>query len=302
MNNAGNGDTITFQVNGTVSLTGALPAITKNIKIDGTTVQQVKIQGNASSTNQYSIFQVNPGSTAEIDNLWIEGGWATGGGILNTGDLTLVGDKIENNGGNQGAGINNGTPTASLGMQYVTIENNIAVDSGGGIFNDGTIVSAGPDGNNIVANQALNGDGGGVYNLGTMNLAGTIISGNSANPTAGTGGGVYNGGDATFTLLGGSINNNVAYDGGGVYNRGNLTLQNGTQVENNTAYDQGGGLFLQLNSSTTLDIVTVSGNKAQGQGGGTTIANGVGYNTPNTMNITDLTDNDDPGGNPVKLN
>lgn len=302
-NNGPPAPTITFSPSaaGTIALQKTLDNIKKSYDIQGLGSDQLTVQGNANAGNQYSIFTINTGVTTQISGLTIEGGFSGfGGGIFNNGQLSLVGDVItDNTATSNGGGIDNASPAAGLGLQDDTIQFNTA-ESGGGIYNDGSLDSSTPDGVNIIANTAT-ADGGGIYNLSKVELGGTTISGNTANSASGDGGGVYNGSDATFTLNEGFIGNNDAFDGGGLFNQGTATLETGVQVKDNTAKNQGGGLCLMTNSVTTLDNVTVTGNKASGAGGGLTIANGVGYYTPNTMNISALTDNDDPGGKPIKL-
>lgn len=292
---------IDFSVSGTISLQSALPALQKNVKINGPGASTITVQGNASAQTPYSIFVITKGVTAEIDGLTIQGGYnSNGGGILNDGQLTLQNDVIQSNtatmnGGGIASGANNG---ATLSLENDTIKYNTAA-AGGGIYNDDTLQSyLEQDTSLIIYNTALE-DGGGIYNLGTVNFfgAGESINNNQANVTTGDGGGVYNGYKATFTLSSGFINDNDAFKGGGLFNAGTATLQGATQVESNSA-NQGGGIYLMTNSSTTFNNVTVSGNQLNGDN---PIAKGVGYVNPCTMDIISLTDNDDPMGDPVKI-
>jgi predicted outer membrane repeat protein len=292
-------NTITFAggLNGTISLTGALPAIANGVTIDPGN-DAITVQGNANAGKPYSVFSINKGVTAEIDGLWIEGGFAgTGGGINNAGNLTLKNDTITNNTATMsGGGVFNALGS-SLSLDSDVIQFNQA-DAGGGVFNSGSIRSDSEyDSTKIIANTATS-DGGGIYTVGTVNFYGfEEITGNTANTTSGVGGGVYNGSTATFDTSGGQIDiyNNDAFQGGGFYNVGTATLT--ADFEGNSA-NQGGGLFLVSISTTTFNTVTVSGNKLVGAGA---VGQGVYYQKGATMNgLNTLTDSDDPGGQPVQ--
>ncbi len=296
MNNAGNGDTITFQVGGSVQLNSPLLPITQgNLTINGGAWYPTINENGAEQTG--SIFTINPGASASIQNLYIIGGLADNGGAINNfGALSLVDDWITNNVATQeGGGIYNNT-SGSITLQDVSIGENSA-QYGGGISSGGSITSSTMgDGSSIYKNTAA-WDGGGILNWGNMNLNGENIFGNTAR--SGSGGGVANyGSGASFTLYGNgsfySLYNNVAgLYGGGLYNQANAYLE-GVQVEINSAY-QGGGIFLGSTSTTTLDSVTVNSNYTK------TVAPGIAYLSGANMNFTSVTDSDDPGGNPVEV-
>src|SRR6266851_4995946 len=74
--NAVDGDTITFGVNGTINLTGALPNLTHNISINGPGADLLTVRGNTGGN--YGIFSV--ARTVAITSLTIANGFSDHGG------------------------------------------------------------------------------------------------------------------------------------------------------------------------------------------------------------------------------
>ena len=193
---------------------------------------------------------VNNGVTAIIERFVVQNGPSgdgfAGGGIYNTGTLTLSNSTVR---GNLGRAICNDEGTVTL--------NNSAVSGnlGQAIYNRGTLT---------LNNSTVSGNlGRGIYNDDTVTLNNSTVSGN----TSWEGGGIYND-YGTLTLNNSTVSGNTAtYRGGGIYNYyGTLTLNN-TTVSGNTATSEGGGIY--NNSGTlTLNNSTVSGNTANGSGGG----------------------------------
>ncbi len=294
---------IVFQngLQGTIQLQAALPEIQKNTIIGGPGANLITVQGNARVGNLYSVFKIDLGVIAEINYLSIQGGRnTTGGGIENNGILALDGDIITGNTAGDSGGIYNRFD--NLHLSGDVIQNNDATN-GGGIYNAESFGSITEDNffdpTTICCNQATE-NGGGIFNSGKVNFKGGVtISGNTADMAQDQGGGVYNASNGKFNMgIGNDIDNsNGAFQGGGVYNAGNLTLGFRTTVGGNEA-NQGGGLYLTATSTTTLSNVTVSGNLLVGN---MPIAKGIGYINGATMNLTKLTDDDDPDGKPVRL-
>jgi hypothetical protein len=84
------GETISFTVTGTITLTTGELTITKNLIIAGPGADSLAISGNNSSRIFY-----NSGNTLEISGLTIANGYendfyAEGGAIYNTGSLTMA--------------------------------------------------------------------------------------------------------------------------------------------------------------------------------------------------------------------
>jgi hypothetical protein len=102
-----------------------------------------------------------------------------GGGILNASNGTMVmsGDTVNNNttSGDNGGGINN---SGKLTIINCTIAANQAI-SGGGIANGGVLMMAN---STVASNTVVTGDGGGIYTLGgELDLLNTIVF----NPSSG---------------------------------------------------------------------------------------------------------------------
>ena len=132
-----------------------------------------------SGGNASRVFQVDEGVTASITGLTISGGRAigNGGGVSNSGTLTMTGCTVSGN-----------TAVYGAGTSY-----------GGGIYNNGTLTLTG---STITANFAsgyyYGSYGGGLFNSGTVTVTGSTITGNLALFTGG--GGIQNdGGTATLT-------------------------------------------------------------------------------------------------------
>lgn len=141
--------------------------------------------------------------------------------ILNNGTLTITdsagGGAITggNNTGN-GGGVNN---TGTLTLAGGAITGNTAGESAGGAWNQSGAVFT-MTGGIITGNTAVGYHGGGVYNGGTMNLRGGSITGNQAQGGLGSGqgGGVLNNG--TLNVSGAPVvSGNTGPDGNNIYMR-----------------------------------------------------------------------------------
>jgi uncharacterized repeat protein (TIGR01451 family) len=177
---------------GTITLTLGELQIANNMTIDGPGANLVSISGN----NANRVFEIDSGSVA-ISGLSIINGYATnGGGILNSGSLTLDSVVISNNNGTgNGGGIWN---SGSLTLDSVVISNNTANTDGGGAYTTGGTFTV--TDSTISNNNALNRNGGGICNeTAPINVVNSTIAGNIARQA---GGGIYTDG---ITLLGGSV-------------------------------------------------------------------------------------------------
>lgn len=139
---------------------------------------------------------------------------------------------------------------------------------------------------------------------GTLNLKGGTLTGNTS---TGDGGAVYVS-DGTFNMSGGTISNNTAAEGGGVYATGSSTVTiSGGTISDNTATSEkmfnnetspagGGGVAIVGGSGYNIKLEmtggTITGNTAQGAGGGIGIRRGVHTCTPTfTMTGGSITNN-----------
>ena len=129
------GGAITFDIDGDITLTSSLPAITNTVSIDGS--------GHAitvSGANTYQVLAINLGAALNLQNITIANGRAAndGGGIANNGTLMVNNSTFSGNLSylNGGGIYNSGTMTVTNS----TLSGNIADDSGGGIANSGTLM------------------------------------------------------------------------------------------------------------------------------------------------------------------
>jgi CSLREA domain-containing protein len=140
-----------------------------------------------------------------------------------------------------------------------------------------------------------NKNGGGILNIGMLMLTNSTIQGN----VGGNGGGILNTGILTITASALISNTATTNGGGGLYNLGVLSVMNSLVSYNTisgTAEFGGGGIFADLfSTSTTVSNSTVSGNRANVNGGGIYI-NGAPSVILNNATITNnIADNDDNG-------
>ena len=279
---AQDGDTINFDPSvNIVTLTTTELVITKSITIRASP-QMVTVQ--RSSQTEFRIFHVMPGHSVEINGLTIYGGHITGGnggGILNDNStLTIAHCTVSGNafvtassGDNFGGGIHN---SGTMTLNQVIVNNNNAnwggpggLPFGGGISNTGTmIIIAGTVQSNMGAPWLLS--GGGIYNsnTGMMTITGSTISNNqTGNPGhfGAYGGGIVNYG--TMTIQDSTISGNTALGGdlngghGGGISGNNTTITNST-ITGNSAL-RGGGVAGGGNIAHT----TFSQNLASRDGG-----------------------------------
>jgi CSLREA domain-containing protein len=220
-NNDTNGD---LDMVGWISLVGAGAAVT--------TI-------NASHLDRAIITGV--GSTIGISGVTIEGGrrpYVTvpqGGGIYNSGALTLTRCVVVDNQTASGTDANGGgiyTHAGSLSLIETTVQSNVSGFDGGGIY----------------------------ASSGTVTIVGSTIRSNKAY-TFGAGGGIWS--EANTTISGSTLNGNTAYGGGGVWQEGLLLRVTNSTIVLNGSADNGGGFF--INSSTpgiTFSNVTLVANSA----------------------------------------
>jgi CSLREA domain-containing protein len=179
------GDTIVFSplMKGALDLSlGALPTITTSLTIQGPGANVVTISGQGKSR----ILALAASANVTVSGLTLsDGSAAVGGGILNTaGTLKLVACTLSGNTATSGSGggIYN---TGSLTLSNSTLSGNHASTAGGGVYNNGklTLTDCTVQGNTATKR------GGGIYSYptATLSLAHCTVAGNSAN----SGGGLF---------------------------------------------------------------------------------------------------------------
>lgn len=289
-NSAATDDSITFDPalnGGTITLDTALDAISGNLTITGPGATLLTVRRNPAAATNFRIFTINSGTTVTISGLTISGGnmgpgaATLGGGISNSGTLTLTNNVVSGNtAGGAGGGVTN---AGTLSLNGTTISGNTA-NSGAGIYsnvlNSGTVAVT--INNSTISGNNGNGLGAGIFNgAGSGTAQATLAINNSTisgNINAGSsGGGIYNAAvfgnaAATVTINNSTISGNSAGSGGGVYHvssgsgsTATATLTNCTITANNSgsASDSGGGIFTTIfNSISTLTLrnTLVAGN------------------------------------------
>jgi uncharacterized membrane protein YgcG len=83
-------DSITFDVNGTITLTSALPQISQSVMVTGNGRTDTIIDGN----NLYRPFHVQSGKTLTVSDMTLKQGQATSGGLIFNSQGTVVATNI----------------------------------------------------------------------------------------------------------------------------------------------------------------------------------------------------------------
>ncbi len=248
---------IEFKVIGTITLERALPDLSKRMNLIGLGPRRINVHRDPNAPTQFGIFVVDSGAAVKITGLKVTNGWTfaigPGGGINNSGTLTVSHSTITNDAGQDGGGIYN---SGTLTINCSTISGNTAYN-GGGIDNSGTLTISH---STIFGNQAgADNLGGGIDNSGTLSISHTTISRNIAT----TGGGIYNDTNGILTESHDTITRNQAYAaGGGIGSTGTLS-ESHNSVSNNTARI-GGGLY--NNGAGLAEIVGSTLNDPTGAG------------------------------------
>jgi hypothetical protein len=281
----------------TITLSSGSILIKDDLSIDGTGSEKLAVSGN--NTNR--IFQINFGATIDIVGLTITNGYSDlyGGGIYNTGSLTLANSIVSNNKSDySGGGIYN---TGSLTLTNSTIsENNIKNSfdgNGGGIYNSdyGTVTLS----NSTIKNNRAE-YGGGIYSTnGSVTVSNSIFSDNEAEYlflnglSSGSGGGIYST-NSTLTVNNSTFSGNSANsEGGGIFNGGILTVNNST-FNDNSANVQGSGILNDENGTATVKNSIIAGNNNFDVGGAFTsngynligsLSSSTGFNPNEELNV-----------------
>jgi len=181
------GGRIRFAVEGDIILTSGELLIDKPLRVLGGRQQRIAVRVPLNLQNS-RVFSVT-GGPVKISNLTIQDGDNTlfddpGGGIRNSGDLTLVRVTIRNCESIDGGGLYN-VDGATVTIINSTISGNIAHDAGicdggtgGGIANRGTVSLI----NTTITDNEAECEGGGIsLNFsGTATLSNTIVGDNKA--------------------------------------------------------------------------------------------------------------------------
>jgi CSLREA domain-containing protein len=289
-------DTIVFAAalaNQTLTLTsptGEL-SITSDMTIDATGVANLSVSGGGTRR----VFNINSaGAIVVMTGFRVTGGSgsgtpgatiADGGGIRNTGNLTLNSMIVQTNTAALGGGVSTSGAGNRLTINGGSILGNSATTNGGGIIGmDSSIINL--TNVTVSGNTAAN-NGGGISIGGTLNITGGSVTGNTA--AASVGGGISATGTVTATNA--SITNNRADGasgrGGGIDISGSSTITDST-LSGNTTLRTGGGIYFS-NGTHNITGTTLSGNAA-GSGSTALFRGGGGLsNSTATVNISNST-------------
>ena len=201
------------------------------------------------SDNAYTVVYCGENIEASVDGVSTTGGNADGesnsghperrggGGIYNSGTLTVV---------------------------NCTVSDNSAGDYGGGIHSLGTVTATNStfSGNSVSSKYCA---GGGIHSTGTSMITGSTFSGNSASGQYGLGGGMYNSGTLT-TVANSTFSNNssasYAVSFRGIYSYGTLTVTHSTFSSNSA------GTAGAISNKAALTITScMFANNSAGDGG-----------------------------------
>ena len=257
------GDTIAFDPtlsSGTIHLVSTL-TLSKDIILDGSMLASpITVSGD----NLYRVFYINSGVTVTLDGLIIAHGKAhfglTGGGIYNSGALTVTNSIISENTATYGGGIFNKGGNVTIDYNSIITQNNAYLD-GGGIYSEGGTLTVSKS--TLSNNNAIT--GGGVYNQGgTVTVSKSTFSYNSGDPQMSSyAGGIFNIG--TLTISDSTFSNNSAQaSGGGIFHgSGTLTITNSVFSDNRITSYLGVGGGIKNNDTLIINNSTFSGNSAE---------------------------------------
>lgn len=203
------------------------------ITIDGSvvTLNDLTLRGGRTPSINIGGAIFSLGATVTINRCTITDNYSNsdGGGIANTGVMTIIDSTISNNSSSRSGGIYNGSRLTVINS---TISDNETDSFGGGIYSLGGATNTVLINNIVSGNLALS-HGGGLNLMGTSTVINTVISGNQS---LGNGGGLYS-------------------------NSGTVTVSNST-ITGNTASLSGGGIY-QLSPSLTITNSIIWGNNTQ---------------------------------------
>jgi predicted outer membrane repeat protein len=248
------GDTVDFQpgLSGTITLTTGELLIAKDLTIAGPGAGLITVSGHQS----LRVFDIAASFTVSLSALTIADGRGPapgGGGVLNSGTLTLTDCTLSGNTalGYGGAIYNTGTLTVTGS----TLTRNLLTNTGG-IFNTGALT---------VTDSTIRDNSGGIDNrdTGTASITDSTVAASTVY------GGISNQG--TMTITGSTVSNNSSSgNAGGVRNLGVLTITNST-ITGNFAGSYGGGILHLSGSRDALTVIascTITANSAFRGGGG----------------------------------
>jgi hypothetical protein len=231
--------------------------IKRSLKIVGSDAATTIVDGSQAGT---VITIPTAKAHVQLSKLTIRNGLAShwGGGIYNSGTLTINQSTVSGNSADDGWG------GGIINYQHATLTINKSTITGN---------SAG----------YLYGEGGGIMNVGTVTINKSTITGNSAR----YGGGCYNYYSAALTINNSTISaNSAGYDGGGgIVNQGGTVTINNSTSSGNGAYD-GASIDNTYDGTVALQNSIVANSLPGGNCAGLISSNGYNLSSDDTCNFT----------------
>jgi hypothetical protein len=291
-------DQIPISATGTIQLATELPEISEPTQISGPGAASLAVRRNFITSSP--VFTVAAGATSvEFSGLTIINGNSTkiGGGIETALDTatTLTGVVLRGNHALNGGGGIGGE--GSLVLNGTTVSGNTTDGEGGGISGGPSTILT----NSVVSGNTAAGSGaGGILAPSgkTLTLTDSTVAGNHATGAAGAGGGILTAKLSILTLTRATVSDNDAVGtGGGLMLIGSATITDSHFDGDNDAGTDGGGI--NVTSFGTADLVksNISDNDSVGNGGGIS-SQGVLRLTGTTV---DGNESDAVGGGIVEL-
>jgi hypothetical protein len=295
-NAAGGTHTITFDpsVEGTISMNNTLN-ITCNLTITGPGASVLTLQ-----TGFARIFTIAPGATVSISGLTMDGGrtqgpqgasgtfqnaqptsggTGTGGGILNSGSLTLTACVLSNNrvlGGNGGGGFTSFGQNGAAGGDA----------HGGAVYSDGPSLTV--VGCTFFNNKANDGFDGGRGGAGSFNFAGASGSAGVGGPGGNARGGAIYVAAGTCSITNSTFASNQAKGGDG--GAGGINPPAPTLPGGNGGNGLGGAIFaavpVTITSCTIVNGLAQGGSVSAGGTAGMGLAGGLATGSVMTVGNT----------------
>ncbi|MCL4300138.1 MAG: CSLREA domain-containing protein [Anaerolineae bacterium] len=284
---AADGNTITFAGSYTIYLNSQLNIFAQTVTLDGET-NTVTISGDSGGdgTANVRVFYIGDSSVVTLTHLSIVSGTTNsgGGGIYNTGTLTVQDCTLSGNSASDGDGggiynVQGALAQGILTVQDSTLSGNSATGEfsrGGGISNYQGILTM--QGSTLSGNSASY-LGGGISNFyGKLSMSNSTLSNNSSSLL---GGGIHNQTGVLTVTNSTLFSNSTSISGGGIHNEtGVLTVTNST-LFSNSAPQNGGGIS-NYQGTLTVQNSTFSHNAASYGGGGI-------YNNQGTLAVQNST-------------
>jgi hypothetical protein len=178
--------------------------INSNLKLIGSSARTTIIDGG-----HIRVISIGTSAHVTLANLTIRnGGSASGGGILNSGYLTLSSSAITGNFAGSGPSAAGGgiSSSGTLTVNNSTFSGNtVSAANPGGVAAGGAIYATGPlvmnnstvSGNSVTVGSGGFGRGGGIYTAGGAIISNTTVAGNSGK----SGGGIYKAGGPLIKVI-----------------------------------------------------------------------------------------------------